>query len=108
MHPVDVESYQEMIGTIYRTVGGALGIHVMMLVVERSVWLIRSSHPAATLITFDEEGISLEALNQAHPEEAAGVASELVLALLSTLGRLVGEQIAQQLTDQLQLFHQEA
>lgn len=108
MQPVDVETYQEMIGSIYRTVGGAIGVHVMMLVVERSIWLIRLSQPAADLITFDEEGISLEALNQAYPEEAAGVASELILALVSTLGRLVGEQIAKQLTDQLQLFHQEA
>lgn len=108
MQSVDVQSYEETIGTIYRAVGGAIGVHVMMMVVERSIWLMRSSHPEVALVTFDEEGISLRALSEAHPDEAGRVASSLILGIVATLGRLVGKQVAQQLTEQLEHFRQEA
>jgi hypothetical protein len=73
----------------------------MVLVAEHAVWKTRHKYSDASLITVSEDGFNLSPLDDLPNDRARDVVSELILAIISTLGRLVGAQMAQQLTEQL-------
>ncbi len=77
----------------------------MMLVVEHAVWETKHKHQEAALITFSEQGISLDRLQSLESGKAALVAQDFITTIVSTLGRLVGKQLAQQMVHP---FHNKA
>lgn len=91
-----------MVGEMFTSVGQAIGIHVMLLVIEHAHWKTRQKYEEAELIHFSEEGITLDGLDQLEPARAKIVAYEFIMLVVATLGRLVGKQLALQLTEQLQ------
>ncbi len=95
-------TYKNMAGEMFDSVGQAIGIHVMLLVIEHAHWKTKQKYEEAELIHFSEEGITLDGLDQLDPARAKIVAHEFVMFVVATLGRLVGKQLARQLTEQLQ------
>lgn len=102
MNKEDLSTYKDMIPEMFESVSQAIGIHVMLLVLEHALWKTRCKYEEANLISFSEEGIFLEKLDTLEPEKAQAIIFEFVMAVVATLGRLVGIQLAQQLTEQLQ------
>lgn len=98
----DLTTYKNMVGEMFDSVGKAIGIHVMLLVIEHAHWKIKQKYEEAELIHFSEEGIFLDGLDELEPARAKSVAHEFVMFVVTTLGRLVGKQLARQLTEQLQ------
>jgi len=90
-----------MISETFNSVGQAIGIHVMLLVIEHAQWKTRQKYEAAELIRYSEEGIFLDRLEELDPVKAKLIAHEFVMSIVATLGRLVGKQLALQLTEQL-------
>lgn len=90
-----------MINDIFEKVGQAVGVHVILLVVEHSLWKTRHKFADADLISFSEEGVNLEGLMQLDSDKAQVVTQEFITMFVATLGRLVGKQLAQQLIPQL-------
>lgn len=97
-----MNTYKKIVSDMFHSVGQAIGIHVMLLVVEHALWKTKSKYEEASLIQFSEEGIILEDLDKLDPERARIVLHEFLMSLISTLGKLVGIQLARQLTEQLQ------
>jgi hypothetical protein len=98
----DLSIYKSMINSTFDSVEKAIGIHVMLLVVEHALWNTRNKFEEANLITFSEDGIVLDTLEELEPQKAEAVAQCLILDIIATLGRLVGKQLAQQLLKELQ------
>lgn len=96
-----MSTYKDISNEIYQNVGQAIGIHVFLLVIERSIWKTKEKYEEADLIQYSESGISLDKLDEIDPERAEQVSREFVLAVIATLGRLVGKQLASQLTEQI-------
>ncbi|HBF40121.1 MAG TPA: hypothetical protein DDW50_22795, partial [Firmicutes bacterium] len=88
---------------MFTSVGQAIGIHVLLLVMEHALWQTKQKYEEANLIRFSEESVSLEELGKIDRDKADLIAHEFVMAIVSTLSRLVGKQLAQQLTEQLQI-----
>ncbi|MTI79735.1 MAG: hypothetical protein FH758_02460 [Firmicutes bacterium] len=103
MNKGSLNSYKLMIADTFETTSQAIGIHVMLLVVERALWDTKHKYEEAHLIEFSEEGISLDGLDTLDPEKAQDIAHHFVMSIISTLGRLVGKQLANQLTEQLKI-----
>jgi len=97
----DLDGYQKMINEIFDRVGQAVGIHVMLIVVEHALWNIRLEYEKASAISFSEQGVSFNGLEGINSEEAAAIAHGFVMGVIDTLGRLVGKKLAHQLTLQL-------
>jgi len=93
---------QGLIDEIFRSIEQAIGVHVTLLVVERAVWKTKGKYEEASYITFSEDGICLDQLEKVAPDRAKEVTQEFVSCFVATLGRLVGRQLALQLTEQLQ------
>jgi hypothetical protein len=98
-----LRTYQDMGKEIFNSVGPTIGIHVMLLVFEHSLWLVKQKNEKAALIQFSEEGLFFDELEAIDSEEAQIICHDFLMAIVATLGRLVGKQLAQQLIEQLQL-----
>jgi hypothetical protein len=92
-----------MINETFVSVSDAIGIHVMLIVVEHALWSTKNKYEEAECIQFSEQGIDLEALDMLEDEKAQAIAHELAMTIISTLGRLVGKQLARQLMNELKL-----
>jgi hypothetical protein len=103
-----LDIYDEMVKEIVTSVGQAVGTHVLLLVIERSLWLTKHKYEEASRITYSEEGVSLQPLEEVEPERARLIAHTLVVTIVATLGRLIGKQLAQRMLEQLKLDIQEA
>ncbi|HUW64715.1 MAG TPA: hypothetical protein VMW83_08465 [Spirochaetia bacterium] len=96
-----LDSFKETVDQMFLSVGQTIGIHVMLLVVEHALWKTRQKCEEAALVRYSEEGIFLEGLAQLEPENAKLVILEFVASIVATLERLIGAQLARQLTEQL-------
>ncbi|MHB1126347.1 MAG: hypothetical protein ACYC2T_05235 [Bacillota bacterium] len=96
-----LNNYRNMLNETFDSVSRAIGVHVLLLVTEHALWKTKHKYEEASLIVFSEEGINIENLNELDSEKAQQIARELVMAIISTLGRLVGMQLAHQLTESL-------
>ncbi len=94
--------YEDLVGEIFQSVERAIGIHVTLLVVERAIWKTKGKYEEAEYITFSEKGICLDELEKVSPDRARQVIQEFVACFVATLGRLVGQQLALQLTEHLE------
>lgn len=99
----ELGTYKKMSQEIFQSVGKAIGVHVILLVVEHALWKTKHKYEEAGMITFSEDGISMDKLEELDEERAKLVAYEFTMSIVNTLGRLVGKQLANQLTKQLKL-----
>lgn len=96
-----MQTTKKKIDNMFRSIERALGIHVTLLLVERAVWKVREKYEDACLIGYSEEGISLEKLEALVKSQTELITLEFVAAFVATLSRLVGIQLATELTKQI-------
>lgn len=97
-----MNTYKKIVSDMFHSVRQVIGIHVMLLVVEHALWKTKNKYEETALIQFSEEGINLDGLDVLDPERTRIVLHEFLMSLIATLGKLVGIQLARQLTEQLQ------
>ncbi|MDR3587596.1 MAG: hypothetical protein P4L59_20130 [Desulfosporosinus sp.] len=93
--------YKKTIDDLFMSVGQVVGIHVFELVLERALWKTKLTYEEADMIQISEDGVSLQELTKIEPDRAVLVAHEFLINIVNTLGHLVGKQVAQQLTKEL-------
>lgn len=107
MYKDNLSTYEKMIPEMFQSVSQAIGVHVVLLVLEHALWKTKYKYEEASLIHFSEEGISLDELKTVEPERSQAIMFEFVMAIIATLGHLVGAQLAHQLTEQLHIGYGE-
>lgn len=107
MYMGDLNTYKKMIPEVFQSISQAIGIHVMLLVLEHAIWQTKFKYEEAGLIKFSEDGVSLDGLDTLEPEKAQMIAYEFIMAVIGTLGRLIGMQLANQLTERLHTDNKE-
>jgi hypothetical protein len=78
MYKGDLNTYKKMIPEVFQSVGQAIGIHVMLIVLEHALWQTKFKYEEAGLIEFSEHGISLDGLDNLEPGRAQMIAYEFV------------------------------
>jgi len=107
LKPTNLDYCQNTIEEMFKSVAPMIGIHVMLLVLEYSLWKTQDLYDEVKLITFSEKGVSLDNLKELDEEKARLVAHEFMISIITTLGRLVGIQLASKLTEQFQILKEE-
>lgn len=102
-----LKTYITMVNDVFDSVKQAIGIHVLLLVIERALWQTKKKYEEASMITFSEEGICLDSLNSVDSERAKLVVYSFIMSIIMTLGNLIGKQLANQLTEQLEMINQQ-
>ena len=90
--------YQELLNEVWRRMVGLVGIHTVVVLVQRAVWLTREKYAQAEGIYCDEQGIILKNLANLEPLKFKLIVEEFIGSLVNILTRLVGEDIADKLT----------
>lgn len=101
MPTANLRTYKNMINEIYIQVEKSLGSHVLLLIIEHAQWKIKEKYEEAGLIQYSESGISLDGLNGIEPEKAEQIAHLFIMEIITSLGRLVGKEMAKKLTKYL-------
>lgn len=103
----DLNYYQKMFDEVFQSVGQAIEIDVLLLILERSLRSIKENDEDAYRITFSEEGIFLEGLKELDEQTAVVIAHDFMISIIATLGRLVGRQLFEKLAKQIKLSDKE-
>jgi len=62
-------------------------------------WKTKHKYEETFLIKFSEKGISFEQLEEIDPVRGAEIAHHFLMEIISSLGRLVGKQLANKLVN---------
>jgi len=93
-----VDLWDKMVRTI--------GIHTVNILMERAIWEASSKHPELRLIEYGDNGLGFDALNKAYAgrsmREVDEAFSDLASELLLILARLLGREMAQRMSQELQ------
>lgn len=95
-----MDTHKKTVTAMFHSVEQVVGTDVMHLVAEHAAWKTKERYEDAARISFSEDGGFGDGLAELTPERAQIIIDEFVGVLTATLGRLVGEHLAMQLTQQ--------
>lgn len=102
MKSAKLNTYKNMLEEMISSVEKAIGSHVVQILVEHAHWQTKQKYEEADLIKYSENGIFFEDLEDIPSEKAELVVHEFIMQIVSSLGRLVGKEMANKLTEYLQ------
>jgi len=83
-----------------------IGIHTVNVLIERAIWEASQKYPELSLIDRSDDNLSFAALEQAYadrPQQEIDEAfSDLISELLLIMARLLGREMAERLSEELQ------
>lgn len=102
-----MKNFEKIFNNIFATLEGMLGIHVTLLLVEENVWKVKEKYEEANLINYSAEGISLEKISRLESPKNILIIQEFILSFQTTLKLLLGQDLAYELTKQLEHYRGE-
>jgi hypothetical protein len=94
--------YDNLVNQTWRRVVDLVGTHTVIILVQRSVWLAAQKYCEASLIEFDETGISFSRLAEVEPALAKALVEEVFSSMIAILTRLVGKEITRKLAEEIE------
>lgn len=94
--------YDDLAGKAWQRMADIIGVHAVMILTQRAVWMTRQKYAEAELITISDAGISFSGLKNMDPAVVKVLAEEFIVSLISILIRLLGTDIAARLAQELQ------
>ncbi len=96
--------YSDLFQKAWHNMVSIVGIHTVVVLVERSLWQTRQKYAEAELISVSETGVSFEGLAGIETEQLKKILEDLFASLIDILTRLVGKEITQKLAEDLDGF----
>lgn len=94
--------YNDLANKTWKRMVNLVGVHTVMVLVQRAVWTTCQKYGEAEAIEINEEGISFQALEkEADSERIKLVVEEFFGSLIGILTRLVGMDITQKLAKEI-------
>ncbi|MEW6173481.1 MAG: hypothetical protein AB1510_10545 [Bacillota bacterium] len=91
-----VNIYQDLADNTWSKMVNLVGVHTVMVLVQRAVWLTSQKYDEAKSIEFSKEGISFK-FEGVERERAKAVIEEFIASLMEILTRLVGKDVVQKI-----------
>ena len=101
MENTKLNAYKNMIEGMFSSVEKAIGSHVLQLLIEHAHFQTKQKYEEADLIRYSLDGIFLDDLEKISEDKAELIAHEFIMQIISSLGRLVGKEMANKLTEYL-------
>ena len=98
--------YEQRLVSVWKRLVTTLGIHTVRVLLDRAIRQTAQRHPDIALLHHNA-GLSFDALEQSYAtrpaEEIAAAFNDLISEMLLILTRLLGGEMAQRLTDELEI-----
>jgi hypothetical protein len=82
--------YERLIGAVWDRMVRVLGVHTVMVVAQRALWMARLEYDQAALIDVQETGFCFDRVTQQCPDKSGVLAEELLMSLTDVVTKLVG------------------
>lgn len=97
-----LDLYNDLANKTLSKMVSLVGVHTVTILVQRAVWITSQQYNEADCIKFDENGISLHALEtMAEPERIKEVVEAFFESLVGILTRLVGSNITERIAQEI-------
>ena len=96
--------YSDLFQKTWQKMVSIVGIHTVMVLVQRSLWQTRQTYTEAELIKVSEGGVSFEALKELDTQQLKQMLEYFFTSLVDILARLVGEEVTQKIADGINVF----
>ncbi len=96
-----LDTYKKLLPEIFGSMSAAIGMQVILIVLEHAKWKTGIKYHDADKIIFSEDGICIDQLYSLDRGCAELIVREFILSINDTLSRLVGIQVAEKLTEKL-------
>lgn len=97
-----ISVYNDLANRTWANMVRMVGVHTVMVLAQRALWVTGQKYPEAEAIKFDEGGISFEGLKSlGDARKAIAVVEEFHGALITILARLVGLDIAKKIAREI-------
>lgn len=94
--------YSELITRTWNRMVNLVGLHTVMVLTKRALWLTCQRYSEAALIKYDGDGIHLdELLDKTRPKDAKAILEEFLSSLIDILTRLVGRDVTLKLAEEI-------
>lgn len=102
--------YSDLITRTWTRMVKLVGVHTVMILTKRAIWLTSQKYSEASLIKYDEDGFNLSGLlDYANPKLAKETLEEFLGSLIDILTRLVGRDVTRKLAAEIDsMFNREA
>jgi len=98
-----MDNFKNLINDMFISTERALGIHITLLIIERTLWKVREKYEEASLISYSDEGIVLDKLNELNDSSKIKlITQDFISNFVDILSCLVGQQLANELTIKLE------
>lgn len=97
-----VSIYNNLTDKVWQRMVEMLGIHTVIVLIQRTVWLTKEQYEEARNIKFSKEGISYDKLmDNAGPEHSKIIIQDFFANITGVLTKLIGEKIADELKQEI-------
>lgn len=97
--------YSSLIDKTWNRMVQLVGVHTVMILTKRALWLTSRKYSEADFIRYNEEGVFLAELAEGcEPELIKVVLEEFLSSLIDILTRLVGQDITRKLAEELDVL----
>ncbi|MEW6182901.1 MAG: hypothetical protein AB1500_06955 [Bacillota bacterium] len=93
-----VDYYKDLADNIWSKMVNLIGVHTVMVLVQRAVWITGQNYDEAKSIQFNKEGITFQ-FEGVERGRAKAVFEEFIASLVEILTRLVGRDIVQRIIE---------
>ncbi len=96
--------YNDLFIKAWHKMVSIVGIHTVMVLVQRSLWQTRQKYAEAELISVSEAGVSFDVLDGIETEQLKKIMEDLFASLIDILTRLLGEEITRKIAEDIDGF----
>ena len=97
--PLDL--YTSLLQRAWQRMVDLVGIHTVMVMPQRALWMTRQKYGEAELIHFDEGGFSFKELEILDRERLKALVEEFVSTMLGILAGLLGKEFTEKLAHEI-------
>ncbi len=105
--PAIIDLYNDLAEQIWNKIVPLLGVHTVMVLVQRALWMSKQKYFDAGAIKVDESGIFFNDLSGMETEDLKNILEDFFSSLVCILARLVGEEIATKITRKIDFVTEE-
>jgi len=102
-----IDLYNDLAHQIWSKMVALVGIHTVMVLVQRALWMTKQKYFEAEAIKVSEDGIFFDALQGMETKRLKTILEEFFGSLVSILTRLVGNEITKKITQEIDFLLQE-
>jgi len=94
--------YNYLLARIWSKMVCLVGVHTVMIVTKRALWMTSLKYSEENLLTYSEEGVELvQLVEKSEPCLMTAVLEDFLRSLVEVLARLVGRAITRKLAEEI-------